>query len=155
MSVTFLAFSMSHHHPSEFWCLWHKHCSIDKKGGHPGGCLEPRLIEFVICFCSIQLTEIIHFSTKDDETTVDVGDSENRLTLLGRPQLEMNCSLADFSGFSNFKRHGDFTRTAVLLQAQNLRWIMFKFCWRLIIYASGGIIERKLRGLFVKGVQSI
>ena len=67
------------------------------------------------------MTEIIHFSTKDDETTVDVGDSENRLTLLGRPRLEMNCSLADFSGFSNFKRPGDFTRTATLLQAQNLR----------------------------------
>ena len=36
------------------------------------------------------------FSTKDDETTVDVGDSETRLTLSGSPEHEMNCSFYRF-----------------------------------------------------------
>ena len=37
-----------------------------------------------------------NFSTKDDETTVDVGDSENRLTLSGSLDEVCSCSFLRF-----------------------------------------------------------
>ena len=99
--------------------------------------------------------KVVYFSTKDEETTLDVGDSENRLRLSANSEQNINAFLIDFSGFSNFKKLGDFTLTTVLLQAPNLRCIVqIKLTFDKIIYASGWIIERKLWRLFVKGVQS-